>query len=692
MKERTMKLFQRFIASEFPLSRNTLCEDFKISQRTVQNEITELNSYLIKWHLPVIQTIRGKGFQLQLSDCEKESLIELFKQENQEVYFTREERVFDLLLDIALGTENVFFYKKEEQYKISKSSLDEDIRRVRAIVKNYPVEIISVPKQGIVLSGKEPIIRTMLYATLTKESEKFSLVDTPPHPSIMQQILFKYLPYETFKKLDKLYDQSISANEETIYRKNILLFTGVWLKRNQENFVIRATSWEKKIDGLSNDIQTFVSLVVNTFGLTDRENEINYLLFMLNTFNSKDMHSTVEWGQAQILSLQLIQHVEEETKIPFTHKEERLQEGLYKHIAGLLNRMRYDIQLANPLKENIQRGYHSIYQAISNFSKEFSKVTGKVITEDELAFLTIHFSTTESELNQEIDYVYRVVVICNHGVATGKLLAENLQELFPIEVLAVLSSREVHLISKLDVDLVFSTLMIQLSFKPLLVIEPIIKESSKELIHQFLEKNIEARRLVHIHEDSTSLFNGILELLESQKYKVTKETYERLETVFRENNLVINTREIQPMIKDVLNDQSILIKKSANNWQESIQLAAQPLLEQKIITKHYIQAMIQAVEEFGPYIVIGPHIALAHARPEEGAKELGLSALTLDEPILFGHEDNDPVKIIFCLSAIDSYSHLNIMKNLIDLINDEKRIEELAQSESVSSFKKILFD
>ena len=48
---------------------------------------------------------------------------------------------------------------------------------------------------------------------------------------------------------------------------------------------------------------------------------------------------------------------------------------------------------------------------------------------------------------------------------------------------------------------------------------------------------------------------------------------------------------------------------------------------------------------------------------------MGLSVLTLKDPINFGHEENDPVEIIFCLAAVDGYSHLKIMKTLVNVIN-----------------------
>lgn len=51
----------------------------------------------------------------------------------------------------------------------------------------------------------------------------------------------------------------------------------------------------------------------------------------------------------------------------------------------------------------------------------------------------------------------------------------------------------------------------------------------------------------------------------------------------------------------------------------------------------------------------------------------------------------DPVKIIFCLAAVDSYSHLTIMKELIELINNEEKLTKLIKCQTIETFKTLLF-
>lgn len=688
MKDRTLKILRILITSDYPVTLEKFEEEFHTSSRTIRNELREINQFLLEKDFPEIKNLRKKGYQLLLTSEQKKALMNQNELVDEEYFLDRENRIFDLILSFSLGKKATFLYQKEEAYQISKSTLDEDMRRVRNILSDYGLEVLSVPKQGIVLQGAERSIRTMIYDVINNSVGMVN-PEGENEPSLNLAILNFYLPLKLLKKLDQLYVQSMTSMEG-IYRNQLLIFTAVWLSRYLREDIIASSAWEAA-DTPQSDIRDFVTAICEHFQITPPEVEIKYIVFMLNTFNSRDMNNSIEWVQAQLLSIQLMQFIETETKIPFSRKEESLQEGLYKHIVGLLNRVKSNIQIVNPLKETVKKNYGDIYVAIKRFAPTIEALIGNELSEDEIAFLTIHFSTSVSAINQDLHYVYKAVVICNHGIATGKLLSENLKELFNIEVLAVLSSKELQVIEKLDVDLVFSTVAIDYQEKPVIELEPIIKEESKRRIESFLTKNQDLKRLINNSSDSTQMFYSLIEIIEKSEGKVNGTIYKELEALFDKNHLTMNKKEIQPMLEDVLTSNNILLNEEVETWEESIVRVSEPLLKNQVIEPSYVSAMIDSVKEFGPYIVIGKHLALAHARPEDGVNKLGISVATTKKPIAFGNEENDPVKIIFCLAAVDSYSHLNIMKSLIELINDADKIERLSQETDVERFQEILF-
>ncbi|WP_086349510.1 BglG family transcription antiterminator [Candidatus Enterococcus clewellii] len=692
MKTRTVELLQRISVSEYPIKAETLATDFNVSQRTIRTEILEANEWLISKGLPEILTIRNKGFFLKLTAVDEKTLKMALLNLKGDL-LNRKERTFDIVLAIAYGKNPVYLNRKEEEFQISKSTMDEDMRRLRADLLKYGIEIVSYGRQGLSYKGSERSIRTMIYDLINQNLDMIGFsMGKDPQVTPVQKIFNKYIDLNDIKKLDEIYSSKRSKQENDIYKNQILLFTLIWLQRVKRHELISAVSW-KNGEFEDNSFSDFIDKIIKEFQLEDvPQVERNYICFTIETFNTRDISNTLEWVQAQLLTIQMIQFVENETHIPFHLKEEMLWESLYKHMAALIIRIKNDVQVFNPLKENIRINYFPIYRAVSQFIPTLEEVVGGKVIEDERAFLVIHFSTVASAINRDLTYIYKSVVVCNHGLATGNLLAENLKEKFPqIEIVAVLSSKEVELVDKLDVDLIFSTFKLAYSNKPVLVIDPILTEANSPIVEDFLRRNDELQRLEANGNESTELFTKILSIVEESGGRVDRTIYSKLETLFEKKNLEINKREIQPMLKDILTDNHIMIKEKAATWNEAIERTAKPLVKENIIEKRYVDAMIHAVEEYGPYIVIGKHLALAHARPEDGANKLGLSVATIDQPIHFGNPEMDPVKIIFCLAAVDSYSHLTIMKELIELINDESKLNQLIDCTTIASFKQLLF-
>ena len=66
--------------------------------------------------------------------------------------------------------------------------------------------------------------------------------------------------------------------------------------------------------------------------------------------------------------------------------------------------------------------------------------------------------------------------------------------------------------------------------------------------------------------------------------------------------------------------QNIQIGLEAKDWKEAIRIASVPLVKCGSIEEPYVENMISSVETLGPYIVIMPQFALAHAAPCEYVK------------------------------------------------------------------------
>lgn len=144
------------------------------------------------------------------------------------------------------------------------------------------------------------------------------------------------------------------------------------------------------------------------------------------------------------------------------------------------------------------------------------------------------------------------------------------------------------------------------------------------------------------------------------------------------------------MLERWIYDATIQCRESVADWQQALELCAVPLLEAGIITPEYVTAIIQQHQRLGPYYVLAPGLAMPHARPEEGAKGLGLSLLKLREGVNFGSEEGDPVDLIIMLAAPDKHSHIELIAALAELFTSEDAMAELHLAATPQEIKTII--
>lgn len=139
-----------------------------------------------------------------------------------------------------------------------------------------------------------------------------------------------------------------------------------------------------------------------------------------------------------------------------------------------------------------------------------------------------------------------------------------------------------------------------------------------------------------------------------------------------------------------LPESAIVIGADAADWRAAVTLAAGALAASGAAKPEYADAMIRMIEEHGPYVVIAPGLALAHARPGPEVLSDGLSIVTLASPVDFGHPHNDPVRVILGLAMVAPDEHLAAVAALANVFNDSQAIEELAAAGSAAEVRQIM--
>ncbi len=139
-----------------------------------------------------------------------------------------------------------------------------------------------------------------------------------------------------------------------------------------------------------------------------------------------------------------------------------------------------------------------------------------------------------------------------------------------------------------------------------------------------------------------------------------------------------------------LPESAIEIGAEAADWRAAVTLVGEALTRSGSTRPEYTREMIRMIEQHGPYVVIAPGLALAHARPGPEVIADGLAIVTLATPVNFGHPHNDPVNVVLGVAVATADEHLASVAALANIFNDSTAIADLASASSPQDVQRIM--
>ena len=127
---------------------------------------------------------------------------------------------------------------------------------------------------------------------------------------------------------------------------------------------------------------------------------------------------------------------------------------------------------------------------------------------------------------------------------------------------------------------------------------------------------------------------------------------------------------------ELLSVEQVSVNVSVPTWEEAVRSAGRLLVNCGFAEERYIEGMLNLSKELGPYIVLTPGVAIPHARPEEGAKKVGFAAITLNPPINFGNEFNDPVYLVIGFCSPSTEAHVDMLTRIARLLGEEDFLDK----------------
>lgn len=604
-----------------------------------------------------------------------------FNQRREDLVFLEEERQAMIFLLAFAQFEELSVYYFQEFLFVSKNTILKDLKKLRALLSERNVTLEYSRKVGFFLDGSEASIRGAAFHLLGV------LVASPNG---------KRLLYEGLSlKSPNLYTDVRSTFSRTIEEFDLLFVPSRFDEMVYfTSYVICRTEYHEMAFSKV-DQQLLEPLIAHKASDRFLEEFPKIKNKRMESYYFTIMFMTVLQGEIQDRSLEfllqcaseIIHEIERLSAIEFKNYRKLLLD-LFHHLVPAYFRIKFDFKLSNVLIDEIKVQYKEIFELTKLALFPLKKLVQKDIPDEEIGYFTILFGGEISNQRQKKrNAQLKALILCPSGISSSLIMKSELQELFPQIDFSETSSVETFNNPNLDseFDLIFSSVPVKTE-KKLYVINPIMSQ---------LEKNALMRRVQEDFLFPKVLIPSVNEILDiliphiDLKSGITKEKLYRI--VQKKMNKEMKRREDdRPMLSELLTPDMIQLTDRTMGWEEAIDAAAEPLKKKDKIESTYVEAMINKVKDYGPFIHIGRGVALPHARPEDGVNELGMSLLKVEKPVLLSDDENHPIQIFICLAAIDNEMHLKALASLTRILSNKEKLNTLLEATTKEEILEIM--
>lgn len=574
---------------------------------------------------------------------------------------------------------------------VSRATVINDLKDIKKYIKEGNLDVISHANKGLKIDGLESDKRKFLFElfrpTLNNyEKQKNIIVD---HVSVQAG--------------DANVIQKLVAEQEKIYKKflsdsafqKILLFLRIMINRNQAGEFLEE---QEEIDSenylFALDILKYISQYCDVAITQDDIRYFSRFLDGIRYMNHGDLNKNAM--VIQMVTRQYISSISAELGINL-NVDYDFFENLSNHLESIFSAPPMDYQEVDIVNEVLEDN-QDVLEVVINQLPVIYKFTDRKLTDIEIKYIAIHVcAAIERKRNKEVSF--RVIVACHAGIGTSILLLEKLKRHFKFKVVDVISVHEAINIKPNSADFVISTVPLEGCPLEYVVVSAAFNDADYIRVGNRIDTLRNSRTISDGTEDEKLNAKDLIDLVTAvvkdmvTPKELAKDVMKEIRSVIREyfkQSVENDANIISPSLHHLLRVTDIEVDVECKDWKDAVRKSGEKLVEKDYIEERYIDAMIQSIEEYGPYVVISPGFAMPHAKVEEGSIRLGMHLIRLKTPVPFGVEELDPIEFVCCLSAIDHKSYLKAFFNLVNMLKDEKYRKMLHEAKDEIEMARII--
>lgn len=460
------------------LSSQEIAESNLVSDKTVRKYIKSLNTTLLDYGA-IIEMKKGSGYRLNIVDNKLfYQLLDIVREqknmvEDSKLLTDNEDREKYILNYLLLENQQLTIEDLAEIMFVSKSTVSLVIQLIKERLRKFELEITYDQDGYIMIKGKEVYKRRFILHYFFSSSLFDHYINTD---------LFEY-QYEGFSAetifivvLEKCREFDIQLSDYVL--QNLVLHIALAIKRNEKGFAINKVDVDESIE-YSKELlvaKKIVASIEKIINITFSQDESKYIALHLKSKSSNQQ--SINSNQAELelpIQSQLMDalvNLRNQNRISFSIDHQLIM-GLKTHFEPLLNRLKLNIKLKNPLLDEIKEKYPDVFNITKDCFSHIPILAAYDIDDHEWAYITLHLLSAVERYKQ--DHKVNVIVLCATGLGSAQMLKSRLENEFSATITIVEVTSYYQLNDKMleNIDLIITTINLSTSFYNI----PVVKVS-----------------------------------------------------------------------------------------------------------------------------------------------------------------------------------------------------------------------
>lgn len=646
---------------------------FGVSNRTIRNDINSINEMLEERGLNPLKITQGGKIE---KDTNFEEVLNTIKIDNLYTYKLSKNERIDLIICMLINElDFITMQNIADHLYLSRQTIVNDLDDIKDILSKNSLLLETHKSRGIRINGEENFKRRLILSVILKKQNK----------NIVKYILKSNNDVEKIKKIIIEQENSHNTFLDDDSFERVCMYIDIMLHRNRQGqFVNKIATIENDKYIMAQDILKYVCQYFNIKVTEDEVILLKYILITSRYVKREDIDQ--DTVKVQFITRKFIDKMSEKLFLNLSD-DYIFFENLSNHLCSVITEDPPEYR-PNDVVEDIVLQNQKIFDTVLDNIDTINCHVKRKIKNEEINYIVVHICAA-LERRKNHDITLNVIIACNCGIGTSRLLIEKLKSHFSFNIVDVVSSREVGAMIKNKADLIISTIPLDNQVIKHIVVSPLFSDEDYIKVSIEVDK-VKSTRSVFDRSNISDLgtkniINEIMPLIRKIVPNQADEIESTIKTALNikeHNDYDVKKDIFSPTLHNLLKEEHIKFDVECENWIDAIVQSAKILQEKNYIEESYLNAMIGNVEKNGPYIVISKGFAVPHACVEDGSIKLGMSLIRLKKPIPFGLEELDPVEFVCTVSPIDKKSHLKAFFNLVNMLQNDGFKENLCKTKT----------